>query len=191
MGLEREETGDGIVGVSSMRPMVSLTISSLAQAAHAAAHPPKGPYTHALQILAAGEGPFPDFGCPSLRLTFEDVELPAGSSVEPTSEQVAEILRFGHALPREARLAVHCFSGRSRSTAAALIVLSAHLGAGREEKAGELVLAASPEASPNRLMISLAEGQHHFNGRLFRVSNRLNERNRDGCSASMGGGWLA
>lgn len=78
----------------------------------------------------------------------------------PTREHVEQILAFGRRLPEDARLLVHCEAGVSRSTAAAFLILTQHIGgaggAGEKhnvEQAAARLLAARPQARPNPLIL--------------------------------------
>lgn len=79
----------------------------------------------------------------------------AGRPDAPTADQVARLLRFGQAVPAGSRVLVHCEAGRRRSTAAALLLLAQALGPGSGRLAAALLVAARPEASPNRLIVAL------------------------------------
>ena len=54
-------------------------------------------------------------------------------------------------------LLIHCFAGVSRSTAAAYVLACAQRGPGEEEALAAQLRTLCPEATPNPLMVSLAD----------------------------------
>lgn len=62
---------------------------------------------------------------------------------------------------------IHCFAGISRSTAAAYI-LACHFGApGQEDSIANTLRRASPAATPNNLMVALADDLLNRDGRMI------------------------
>lgn len=114
---------------------------------------------------------------PGLRLTFDDVEREnvmapgaATACTPPTLEDVARALRFAANFYRPKsgkRLLVHCFAGRSRSTAIAFAILCQHLGPGRADEAMvELCRACEKSPLPNMLIARYADQILGFGGEL-------------------------
>jgi predicted protein tyrosine phosphatase len=100
-----------------------------------------------------------------LRLTFEDTD--DGGPTGPMPSDIERLIAFGRSVDlSSSRLLVHCESGISRSSAAALIVLVVSKGALDASTAAKLVLAARPQARPNRRMLSLADSQLGLPGTL-------------------------
>jgi len=99
--------------------------------------------------------------------TDEDAEM--GFTL-PQSNQIEQIIDFAHHL-MGLQVMIHCFKGNSRSTAAALIVLSLHLQ--DERMAALLVRQIRPTAHPNRRMISLADTLLGRNGKLLGAAQIL------------------
>ncbi|MCB4767498.1 tyrosine phosphatase family protein [Ancylobacter sp. Lp-2] len=97
---------------------------------------------------------------------FNDIVAPQDGLIHPAGEHVAEILAFARRWPRQAPLVVHCFAGISRSTASAFIAACA-LSPDRDEReiAGAL-RTASPSATPNALLVSLADAALGRQGRM-------------------------
>lgn len=104
-----------------------------------------------------------------LRRSFNDLETPVDDPdrVLPTLDDVVEIIDFALKMSvSPGNLLVCCQSGISRSTAAALTVCAAVLGRGKEREAWDLVLAARPQARPNRWIVELADEALGRNGKL-------------------------
>lgn len=72
-----------------------------------------------------------------------------------TGEQCLQLIDFAKTLREEQLLLIHCKQGRSRSTAAALIVQAAR--GVSETKALETLLAGCPKAHPNGWMLRLCD----------------------------------
>ncbi|QFR34060.1 tyrosine phosphatase family protein [Ancylobacter sp. TS-1] len=97
---------------------------------------------------------------------FNDIVAPQEGLIHPAAEHVDAILGFARRWPREAPLVVHCYAGISRSTASAYIAACA-LSPERDE--GELaraLRAASPIATPNALLVALADAALGRRGRM-------------------------
>ncbi|AVQ04408.1 protein tyrosine phosphatase [Caulobacter segnis] len=94
---------------------------------------------------------------PATILRFNDIAAPRPDLIAPSSELVREIIGLGHDLPAEATLLVHCFAGVSRSPAAAYILACAAGGPGEEVAIATRLREASPKATPNPLIVSLAD----------------------------------
>ena len=97
---------------------------------------------------------------------FNDILAPQDGLIHPAQEHVDAILGFARRWPRQAPLVVHCFAGISRSTASAFIAACA-LSPGKDE--AEIALAlrrASPSATPNALLVSIADAALGRQGRM-------------------------
>lgn len=102
-------------------------------------------------------------------LRFNDIVEPMEGLVMPSENIVRAILDFGAAWKTAdtgAPLLVHCFAGISRSTAAAYILACAFSRPGREQPLALALRAASPSATPNSLMIALADKMLAREGRM-------------------------
>lgn len=101
-----------------------------------------------------------------LDLRLHDIAEPRPGLVAPSRADVASLLAFGESWDGSRPLLVHCRMGISRSTAAALI-----LAAGARPRLDEVALSAAlrlaaPCATPNPLMIALADELLGRSGRL-------------------------
>lgn len=101
-----------------------------------------------------------------LILTMHDITQDLPDMTPPTEAHVAALLDFAGQWDRKAPLLIHCFAGVSRSTAAAYTVAAA-LSPKRDE--GELAAAlrrASPTATPNIRIVSIADRLLGRQGRM-------------------------
>lgn len=102
-----------------------------------------------------------------LFLGFNDIAEPMEGFTPPSLDHLDQLLAFGSRWDRQKPLAVHCWAGISRSTAAAYILaLSINPDLDEEKLANELRKRA-PSATPNRLMIALADEKLGRNGRMI------------------------
>jgi predicted protein tyrosine phosphatase len=89
--------------------------------------------------------------------------------VAPCNTHIEQVLNFVRGWDRSAPLVVHCYAGISRSTAsafAAACLLNPHRD---EVSIARQIRAASPIASPNRLIVSLADKALGREGRMLRA----------------------
>jgi predicted protein tyrosine phosphatase len=92
------------------------------------------------------------------RIGVSDHEEPI-NQYSPNQHTIEQILYFSSLLTEEDDVLVHCWAGKSRSTAAVLVILYDKL---RDyQKARESLLRIRPQAAPNRLICRLADT--HFN----------------------------
>lgn len=94
------------------------------------------------------------------RVAFEDTTLTANNIQGPRSAHLERILRFVDGVPKEPVL-VHCWAGRSRSTAVALVLIARSLwatdviGPALIQRSVDALLKVRPEAAPNGLVLRL------------------------------------
>ena len=88
-------------------------------------------------------------------------------------EHIERVLNFVRGWDRSAPMVVHCYAGISRSTAsafAAACMLNPH----RDEiEIARQIRARSPIASPNRLIVSLADKALGREGRMLRALDEM------------------
>ncbi|GJE40806.1 tyrosine phosphatase family protein [Methylobacterium persicinum] len=102
-----------------------------------------------------------------------DIAAPRDGHVLPAEDHVADILAFLRRWPREKPLVVHCYAGISRSPAAAYIAACA-LAPERDEGAiADALRAASPSATPNRLLVEIADRLLGRSGRMVAAIERI------------------
>jgi predicted protein tyrosine phosphatase len=101
-----------------------------------------------------------------LVLGMDDIPEPADGYVAPCEEHVAKLIAFARGWDRSTPLVVHCYAGISRSTAAAFVTACA-LNPGRMElQIAQALRQRSHTASPNRRIVSIADGLLGRNGRM-------------------------
>lgn len=92
-----------------------------------------------------------------LRLSFHDIAEPREGLRAASAADVDRLLAFAGTWPRTSPLLIQCWAGVSRSPAAAYVIACALAGEGREEELAQELRAAAPFATPNPLMIDLAD----------------------------------
>ena len=101
-----------------------------------------------------------------LTLRFNDIAAPQDGLVAPNTETLQALLAFAPGWDRSAPMLVHCFAGISRSTAAAYILACDAAGLGQEAKIAARLRRASGSATPNALMVALADNILRRDGRM-------------------------
>lgn len=105
-------------------------------------------------------------GARHLFLGINDIVEPIEGGVLPAAEHVDRLLAFARDWDRAEPLVVHCYAGVSRSTAAAYIIACA-LAPERDEAAiARSLRDASAHATPNRLLVALADERLGRGGRM-------------------------
>jgi predicted protein tyrosine phosphatase len=101
-----------------------------------------------------------------LILGIDDISVPLDGYIIPAEDHVAKLLTFVRGWDRAAPLVIHCYAGISRSTAGAYVACCA-LNPRRDETAiaRELRL-ASPTATPNIRIVTLADQALGRSGRM-------------------------
>lgn len=102
-----------------------------------------------------------------LILKFHDITAPRPGYDHPTRATVETVLAFGQTWDAAAPLLIHCWAGISRSTAAAYILACDVMGPGFEVELASKLRDASPSATPNSLMIALADDILGRKGRMI------------------------
>jgi predicted protein tyrosine phosphatase len=101
-----------------------------------------------------------------LWLCLHDISAPLDGYIMPGEQHVAELLDFVRGWDRKAPLVVHCYMGISRSTASAFASVCA-LNPGRDEASiAQALRRASPTATPNIRIVSVADKLLGRNGRM-------------------------
>jgi predicted protein tyrosine phosphatase len=108
-----------------------------------------------------------------LKVSMDDITEQMDGFVAPSDSHIEQVLNFVRGWDRGAPLVVPCYAGISRSTAsafAAACLLNPH----RDEiSIARRIRAASPIASPNRLIVSLADKALRRDGRMLRALDEM------------------
>ena len=101
-----------------------------------------------------------------LLLSMHDIVEERDGMTAPASHHVEALLAFAEAWDRKRPLAINCYAGISRSTAAAYIIACA-LGPSRdEEELAATLRGLSPSATPNIRLVALADDILGRRGRM-------------------------
>jgi predicted protein tyrosine phosphatase len=101
-----------------------------------------------------------------LWLRLHDISAPLDGYIVPGEKHIAELLQFVRGWDRGAPLVVHCFAGISRSTASAFASVCA-LNPQRDEAGiAQALRSASPTATPNIRIVSIADKLLGRDGRM-------------------------
>ena len=108
-----------------------------------------------------------------LRVQMDDITEHMDGFLAPSDAHIEQVLNFVRGWDRSAPLVVHCYAGISRSTAsafAAVCLLNPHRD---EASIAREIRAASPIASPNRLIVGLADKALGREGRMLRALDEM------------------
>ena len=112
-----------------------------------------------------------------LKVQVDDITEDMDGFVAPNDAHIQQVLNFVRGWDRNAPLVIHCYAGISRSTASAFAAVCA-LNPHRDEMSiARQIRAASPIASPNRLIVSLADKALGREGRMLRALDEMGPGN--------------
>ena len=107
-----------------------------------------------------------EFACTRhLRLAFHDIVEPIAGLTAPDRDTMQAVLDFGRSATRQRALLIHCWAGISRSSAAAYAI-ACDRNPGFERDIAIELRRRSPSATPNRLMVRLADDLLERDGRM-------------------------
>jgi predicted protein tyrosine phosphatase len=101
-----------------------------------------------------------------LWLRLHDISEPLDGYIMPDEAHVANLLSFVRRWDRRAPLVVHCYAGISRSTASAFASVCALNPHRDEDSIAQALRQASPTATPNIRIVSLADRLLGRQGRM-------------------------
>lgn len=101
-----------------------------------------------------------------LKVGINDIWEPADGLIHPTAETVEAILKFGRTWEPLDPMLVHCWAGISRSSATAFILACERSPEASERTIAEHLRRASSVATPNPLMVELADDLLGRRGRM-------------------------
>ena len=108
-----------------------------------------------------------------LKVSMDDITQEMDGFLAPSQEHIEKVLNFVRNWDRSAPFVVHCYAGISRSTAsafAAACMLNPHRN---EIEIARQIRARSPIASPNRLIVTLADKALGRDGRMLRALDEM------------------
>ncbi len=101
-----------------------------------------------------------------LYVAMSDIVLAMDGEILPDDSHVAELFEFVRRWDRSAPLIIHCYAGVSRSTAAAFIAACVLDETRSETSIANEIRALSPTATPNALMVQIADRLLGRDGRM-------------------------
>jgi len=101
-----------------------------------------------------------------LFLGFNDITEFMDGMTPPGAEHIDQYITFLEGWDRATPLVVHCFAGISRSTAAGFIAACALQPERDEHEIAREIRKASPSATPNALLVALADERLGRDGRM-------------------------
>jgi predicted protein tyrosine phosphatase len=107
-----------------------------------------------------------------LQLYFHDITQATDGLIAPDRESVGAILEFARSWTGERPMLVHCWAGISRSSAAAFMIACAR-NAGLERDIADELRRRAPFATPNRLMVALADDVLQRSGRMVEAIEHI------------------
>src|SRR5271154_2207665 len=102
-----------------------------------------------------------------LWLRLHDISSPLDGCIMPGEDHVAELIDFVRGWDRRTPLVMHCYMGISRSTASAYASVCALNPQRGEDDIARALRQASPTATPNIRIVSLADKLLCRNGRMI------------------------
>jgi predicted protein tyrosine phosphatase len=108
-----------------------------------------------------------------LRLYFHDIVQDMEGHVAPRAADAEKLIGFLDSWDRDRPMLIHCWAGISRSTAAAFTALCMFRPQADEEEIAWELRDASPSATPNRLIVSLADDVLGRGGRMVRAIEKI------------------
>lgn len=131
----------------------------------------RGQPSHLISLASPGhvDAPFTNPPPHRLDLLFNDIAEPREGLCPPSVGDVVALLAFAERWDGARPLLIHCWAGVSRSTAAAYAVACAKSAPGREQDWAERLRLAAPSATPNPLIVALADRMLDRGGAMSRA----------------------
>jgi predicted protein tyrosine phosphatase len=108
-----------------------------------------------------------------LRLTFNDIAMATPGLEAPGQQDLAKLMNFIKQWDQHSPLLIHCWAGISRSTASAYIAICMLQPEKDEEQLAWELREASPSATPNPMLIKLADAVLKRDGRMMRAIDNI------------------
>jgi predicted protein tyrosine phosphatase len=107
-----------------------------------------------------------------VRLAFHDIAEPIAGLTAPDRDIMQAVLDFGRSSEHQRALLIHCWAGISRSSAAAFVI-ACDRNSGFERDIAIELRRRSSSATPNRLMVRLADDLLQRDGRMVEAIERI------------------
>ncbi|MDE2385583.1 MAG: tyrosine protein phosphatase [Alphaproteobacteria bacterium] len=104
-----------------------------------------------------------------LRLSFNDINMETEGLVGASVRDAQRLVDFIQGWDRKAPMVIHCWAGISRSTATAFATLCVLRPKADEMAVAQELRAASPSATPNRMITQQVDVLLGRNGRMLRA----------------------
>jgi len=104
-----------------------------------------------------------------LKLYFHDIVQAMDGHTPPNAADAEKLIGFLESWNRQQPMLIHCWAGISRSTAAAFTALCMFRPNADEEELAQELRDASASATPNRLIVSLADQVLGRHGRMVKA----------------------
>jgi len=108
-----------------------------------------------------------------LRLSFNDINAPADGMVAASEDDASRLITFIKAWDQKHPMLIHCWAGISRSTATAFAALCILRSNEDEMALAQELRAASPSATPNRLITAKIDEALGRDGRMNRAISSI------------------
>ncbi len=108
-----------------------------------------------------------------LRLGMNDIIEPIEGLTPPSDSHVDELIEFVTMWDRQSPMVIHCWAGISRSTAAGYVALCQINPDVDEQIIAASMRSASPSATPNRLIVEIADRILNRNGRMVMAIDEI------------------
>ena len=105
----------------------------------------------------------------------DDITCPADGYTHACEDHIGDLIEFVQQWDRGAPLVVHCYAGISRSTAGAFTAACALRPDRDEATIAQALRRASPTATPNLLIVSLADRALGRDGRMVRAIEAIGQ----------------
>jgi predicted protein tyrosine phosphatase len=125
--------------------------------------------SHVVTLLSPGTADEPPAGVTPgrhLKLFFHDLAAPMDGHTVASHADAERLIAFLENWDRADPMLIHCWAGISRSTAAAFTALCLFRPKADEGELARELRVASPSATPNRLIVSLADQVLGREGRM-------------------------
>jgi len=128
--------------------------------------------SHVMGLLSPGqdESLLPSLPKHRLELRFNDIATQQSGLLAPNESNLRAILDFAQSWDAVAPMLIYCFAGISRSTAAAFAIACQRHPSIAEQDIAKRLRHISPSATPNPLMIALADSLLDRRGRMSKAA---------------------